>query len=410
MKKYLMVLITLFLLFVSACEPKESEGFKTLKEAVALYQVKLDTLLSDEADTRSVKGRFYNDTPYNEADMIEKDVYLALYDKQVDNSNQVLLTPYLKAYKDLLDKLNVALVSFEVDGVEAEIELKNDYGVSMTFNVYVSKDSGVVIRYQMTSNITEEVMAYGVKLGYEGDVFYVKQLIHYETNDVYEYFEFLEGKTLIEFNYRDDENFRYKYTNQTTNESFDWYISNDAYGNFSSRLMWFNPITNIRTIYADGYEPIKHFSVFNEKGIILSYTDSLDGMISLWFQLLEASGFDHAYLDSNAHRNEGVYKDGVMLFKDHDYRQFNVDLSETYGYANVSVTIDLERSELSNDILSLKTYGMNFNHDEITKDFITSTIENAFEESKHLAVYRGVDFNGGNIKEQLMKQIDKDLK
>ncbi|HKL61094.1 MAG TPA: hypothetical protein VJY66_01795 [Acholeplasma sp.] len=409
MKKYLMVLL-MMLVFVSGCEPAVSENSKSLKEVVTLYQAKLNTLLDDEANKRSVKGRYYNDTPYDETDMVERDVYLALYNKQLDNSNQVLLTPHLKAYKDLLDKLNDELDSFEVDVVEANIELTNQYGVSMTFNVYVSKDSGVVIRYQLTSNITEEIMAYGVKLGYEADVFYVKQLIHYEARDTYEYFEFLEGTSLIEFDYRDEENFKYKYTNQTTNESFDWYISNDTFGYASSRLMWFNPKTNIRTIYADGYEPIKHFSVINEKGIVFSYTDSLDGMLTLWFQLLEASGWDYAYLDSNAHRNEGVYKDDEMLFKNHGYRQFNVDLSETYDFANVSVMLDLESSELTNDILSLKTYNMKFNHDELTKDFITSTIENSFEESKHLAVYRGVDFNGGNIKKQLINQIDKDLK
>ena len=54
-------------------------------------------------------------TPYDETDMVERDVYLALYNKQLDNSNQVLLTPHLKAYKDLLDKLNDELDSFEVD-------------------------------------------------------------------------------------------------------------------------------------------------------------------------------------------------------------------------------------------------------------------------------------------------------
>ena len=81
-----------------------------------------------------------------------------------------------------------------------------------------------------------------------------------------------------------------------------------------------------------------------------------------------------------------------------------------YKFANVGVTIDLQQEDLTNDILSLKAYQMNFNHPEITTDYIASTLDTLYEESKHLAVYRGIDFYSGNIKETLYHEMDDDLK
>jgi hypothetical protein len=173
-------------------------------------------------------------------------------------------------------------------------------------------------------------------------------------------------------------------------------------------LRWFNPETQIRTIYADGEEGIKHVGYFNDKGNFFDYSDYLDGTISVRFQLLEATGWDQAYLDSNAHRDQGVYKDGVMLFEEDEYKQFNVDLNDRF--ANVGVTIDFQEGELTNDILNLNAYHMEFNHPEITVASIAQTLDNVYEESKHLAVYRGIDFYSGNVKEDLYNTIDDDLK
>jgi hypothetical protein len=72
--------------------------------------------------------------------------------------------------------------------------------------------------------------------------------------------------------------------------------------------------------------------------------------------------------------------------------------------------IDLAKKDLNDDILSLKAYDMDFNHPEITLDFINQTIDHLYEESKYLAVYRGIDFYSGNIKDELYQEIDDDLK
>ncbi|MBU1093702.1 MAG: hypothetical protein KKH01_04490 [Firmicutes bacterium] len=417
MKKIYLSSIILFIFTLVACTQIDPETVltlpQTLKEAVTIYNEKLTFLIESESETNSdnvVLTRFYNDTPYNADDMIYKDIYLEVYNKQKDNSNHVYLTEHLLQYKLLLDEINTLLVSYDIDELEANIDINFQNNLSIEANVFLSQDRGVVIKFASVSLFSEEPVFYGIKMGYENNIFFVKQFINYTERDTYSYFEFMENVSLIQISYRDEDNFRYQYVNQVDNELFEVYYASNDYGPSEYTLMWFNPDTNIRSIYHDGYDSIRHFEVFNEKTSIFDYTDYLDGNISLRFQLLEASGWDYAYLDSNAHPDEGVYKNGVMLFEPDEYRQFNVDLNYTYQFANVGVTIDLKQEELTNEILSLETYQMNFNHPEITIDYISETFYNLYEESKHLAVYRGIDFYSGNIQTTLYDEIDDDLK
>ena len=417
MKKVYSILIVIILGILTACTPNEQETIielpKTLKEAVTVYNDKLTSLIDDEneeSSSNTMLSRFYNDTPYDPDDMIQKSKYLEVYNNQKDNSNHVYLTDYLLQYKNLLDDINVLLESFEIDEMEANIQINFQNNQALDAYVYLSIDSGVVVKVTTESIFTHKQVFYGIKMGYENNVFFVKEFKHYKESNTYNYFEFLENISLIHIDYRDEENFRYQYRNQVDNELFDVYYSSNSDGQNEYTLRWFNPKTNIRTIFHDGYSPVRHFDVYNEKTTIFSYSDYPDESISLRFQLLEASGWDYAYLDSNAHPNEGVYKNGVMLFQPDQYRQFNVDLNYTYKFANVGVTIDLNKDELTNEILNLNAYGMDFNHPEITMDYITQTINNLYEESKHLAVYRGIDFYSGNVREAFYNEMDDDLK
>jgi hypothetical protein len=343
--------------------------------------------------------------------MIDRDTYLEIYNQQKDYSNEVYLTEYLSQYKYLLDEINILLQEADIDEMNIDLHIDFQYNQSLFASVYLSRDNGVVIKFLASAIFSEEPFYYGIKMGYEDNVFFVKELANYKSSDTYTYFELLENISLIKIKYRDEENFRYEYVNQVDNEMFEVYRSSNDYAPDESLLRWFNPDTNIRTVYSEGgYEPIRHFELFNDKTSVFDYTDYLDGQITIRFQLLEATGWDYAYLDSNAHKNQGVYKDGKMLFEEDEYRQFNVDLNYEYGFANVGVMIDLAKKDLNNDILSIKAYDMDFNHPEITLDFINQTIDHLYEESKYLAVYRGIDFYSGNIKDELYQEIDDDLK
>ena len=417
--KKLYICLSLILLFVLyACTPGEESSNKvlpqTLKEAVTLYNQKLSALIDTENQLKtsdSISLRFYNDKPYDPDDMIPREQYLEIYNQQRDNSNHVNLTEYLLQYKKLLDDINILLESYDIDEVEVNLEINFNGDQSLEAYVYLSKDNGIVVKFDSETIFTHKPVFYGIKIGYENEVFFVKKFSHYKETDVYDYFEFLENVSLVQIKYRDENNYRYQYRNQVDNELFEVYHAtnnNNAPADYT--LMWFNPKTNIRTIYGGGYDPIRHFELFNEKTSIFSYTERLNDKISLRFQLLEASGWDYAYLDSNAHRNEGVYNNGVMLFENVSYRQFNVDLNTELKFANVGIILDMNKDELTNEILSLEAYQMNFNHPEITADYITQTMNNLYEESKHLAVFRGINFYSGNIRETLYNEMDDDLK
>ena len=410
MKKLILILVFILSLSVFSCEKNEG-GSKTLLEVTSIYKDKVDSIL-DSKMTKDKRGRFYNDTPYNEDDMLPVDTYLAVYDKLVDNSNNVVLTPYLSLYKKLLDDLYLALESLDESVVEADLTLPFLGSRLVDAHIFVSKDDGVVFEFDFSQTIfeTTTTSTYRLKMGYEENLFFIKQLAYNKNEDKYKYFEFLENTSIIDMTYRDESNFKYKYVNQISNEYFETSRIDDGYNEPYAHLTWFNPKTMIRTIYADGVDPIRHITLFNEKTMIFSYSDYLDGKISLWFQLLEATGWDHAYLDGNAHRNEGVYSNGVMLFKEDEYRQFNVDLVPSINFANVSVTLDFDKEALSDDILNLSRYQMSFYEDKLTRSFVMDTINHSFLESKHLAVYRGIDFYSGNVRSEFINQMDKDIK
>lgn len=414
MKKVYVMTLTICIMILSSCSTTgdnyEVDRPQTLKEAVSTYKEKLEYILEDDATTlASRNNKYYNDTPYDPDDMLEKQVYMDVYNEQVDRSFEVHLTDYLSIYKTMLADIDQVLNDYEIEEIEVEMEIKYDMNEGLTAQVSFSKDFGVVIKFQMPSIFGNGIYEYAIKTGYEGDVFFVKELKSRQDSNHFDYFEFRENHSLIDISYTDEKSYHYSYVNQVDETTFDLYISENSYGPDAYRLLWYNPETRIMTIYGNGYEPIKYFALYNDKGMVFNYTDYLDETISLWFQLLEATGWDHAYLDSNAHRQQGVYKDGQMLFEEEEYRQFNVDLYPAYNIANVSVTIDLAKSDLTNEILNLNAYDMTFNYSEITIDYINQTVDRSYDESKELAIYRGIDFYGANIYDQFIDVIDSDL-
>lgn len=385
---------------------------KTLKESVAFYKGKIESILEEDEKTSTSTSsvKLYNDTPYNPENMLEKKEYMDVYNQQVDHTHQVSLPIYLDMYKTLLIDMDEVLKTCEIDDIEMDIVIDFGSTKELEVNISLSKDLGVLIKFQIQSFFNDAYYDNAIKTGYEGDVFYIKQLVTFSDNENrFTYFEFREDHSLINISYINENSYDYSYVSQVDNTTFKLNMNGNAFHPNIYRLFWYNPETNIQTIYSNEYDHARHFSLFNDKGIIFEYTDNLDDTITLWFQLLEADGWDYAYLDSDAHKNQGVYKNGVMLFDEDEYRQFNVDLYPQYQKANVSVTIDLNENELTNEILNLNAYEMDFNHPEITVDYINETIENAYEESKDFAVYRGIDFYGSNIYDQFIDVIDKDL-
>jgi hypothetical protein len=326
------------------------------------------------------------------------------------NTNDVVLSQYLMHYKDRLDEVLLQIADIEDDAISADVYVTFQGVLQIEAFVYLSKDGGITLRYRAQGIFSNTEVQYGIKMGYKDDLFYLKELKVYETDKRFDYFEFLEDSNMITVTYSENSQYRYQYVSQVNNERFDISYTPNNYGPDGRVVFWFNPETNISAVVGDGYESTRHFELFNEKTSIFSYSEYGDGMIALRFQLLEASGWDHAYLDSNAHRNEGVYVDNYMLFTNYDYRQFNVDLNYNYGFANVGVTIDMPKANLTQQHLNLNYYDMDFNHPEITLAYIESVMENIHQDSADLAKYDFINFSNIENFDLFYSFVDNDLK
>ncbi len=416
MKKTIVITMMLIISFMLlACTPTNNaptiELPKTLKEGVTTYHSKLTSVLEvPSTNDEAIPTRFYNNTPYNPDDMLPRSAYQTVYDNMRNNTNDVVLSEYLTHYKDKLDEVLLQMEAIDDEAISANVYITFQGILQIEAFVYLSKDGGITLRYTAQGIFNDTEVQYGIKMGYKDDLFYLKELKVYEVDKNFTYFEFLEDSNMITVTYSDNAQYRYQYVSQVNNEHFDISYTPNNYGPDGRVISWYNPETNISAVVGDGYESTRHFELFNDKTSIFSYSDSGDGMIALRFQLLEASGWDHAYLDSNAHRNEGVYVDNYMLFTNHDYRQFNVDLNLDYGFANVGVTIDLAKENLTQAHLNLNHYDMDFNHPEITIDYIESVMANIHQDSADLAKYDFINFSNIENFDLFYDFVDNDLK
>ena len=275
-----------------------------------------------------------------------------------------------------------------------------DFGghVGIEAAVSMSRDQGILLK--MSVSINEEVMYYGIKLGYEDKNFYIREYYEIINNSSFNYFEFLENNHLINVLYT-NEDYWYQYKNQ--NDNTDYSLSINSEGKV---LHWYNPETMVRTTLSENEGHFNYFELFNEKGIVFSYQEYLDiNEIKVAWQLLEATGWDEAYVSDLPSPYKGVYKDDIHLFQG---EKMNSSMNEVS--ANIRLEMTMTKEEFTDSILNLSAYGLAFQHPELTVEIINSKIASAMSESIELSIYRGIDFLGDNLRTELYSVIDKDIK
>ncbi len=398
------VLILCMALCVVSCK-KTSVN---LLDKIIEYQEKLDTIIAvDESTSMSMQQRSLQipsekQSISEELDpdkLIKREAFLAVYNQQVSNALDVQLDEFLMIYQDLLDETIAKLEEQEIIAVIAylTIDFGEDQGLDAV--VTMSPDQGIVIK--MTLSFDEINLYYGVKLGYEGADFYIRELSKNDDSGFFEYFEFLENHYVVNARYSGAD-YWFHYVNQVDST---YYSISEQNGSFT--LSWYNPETMVRTILSDEGN-LKNYELFNEKGILFSYSDFPDtGNIYVAWQLLEATGWDAAYMqDGNGSIHTGVYWEGLKL--PIEARQYNVDLN--VNFANVRLDIEMPKDNFTDEVLNLSAYGLDFQHPDLTVALIQSKIDSALEESAYLSVYRGVDFLNDDLSVALYAVVDEDVK
>lgn len=374
-----------------------------LKSVVSAYQSEMNDIL-DENQNAFNKDKYKLTSDYLENQMYSKSDYLEVYNVQRDNTLDVKLDEILSMYKEILDEAASYLDEHDIDSVKADIELDLDIFGKLDVEVFISSQGSLVFILN-TNDLA--IKRYGVKLGYENEDFYIREFIEYDGSNSYTYFEFLENNYLINVRLNSD-NMWYRYQNQNDLTYYE-YSENLFNGELvSSSIRWYNPETKVRTTISDS-ERVMHFvEFFNPKGIYFSYMNYLDdNQIELRYQLLEATGWTDAFATYTNHPDRGVYNNGVKLFDEN----VRVGAYINSNFANVSATMTLSStSQITPELLTLSMYGLDFNHPEITMDYITTTLHNTKEDSNALRVYRGIDFSMDDVNLQLFELIDQDLK
>jgi len=438
MKKIINIILVLSLsVFFVGCkddteDTEDTEDLSNLNidsyyEKAVEYQEKLSDLIDNEVQMNMefenviepLKFSILNSA--NDLDDLKKypkEHFMDVYSNQPGYQNDIDRTEFLYLYKDLLDFIIEELEKNSIEELDVFIELNllqfEDISVSCSF----SSQEEIIFKLDYITGEFRIMTAF--KTGYENDTFYVKELdyYHYEGDINYIYSEFYEDDYYMSINVNSEDDFSYLFTSVRTDEHFvlakvDGVIEGqeEAYGGYS--ILWYDTVSQIRYNVGFSREDVvlsEYYEVFNDHGIVFSYIDydTLNPEVRFAWNMLEASGWDYAYVDdlesSNPQPGDGIYKDDVLLF---DGDKFNVGLND--NYANLRIEKEFNINEYTEEQLNLTEYGLTFSIENLNFDYIENLKYQASVASKDYEYFKGIDFFGNDIVSDFIDMIDNDI-
>ncbi len=370
------------------------------------YQEKLSLIievdqLKDELANETFKllSNTYDNDPY----MRSKETFLNVYNQQTNRLNDVRLDPILEIYKSLLDDIIEILNESEIDGITADILIDFQNFYSLDAHIELLKEGSVLVKL----SITIEDMTYysGLKMGYDKDDFYLRSLEMYNGANSFEYFEFYENHQMVNIRYSSEASW-YRYQNQVDNTFYEISQNYSEESPFFD-IRWFNPETKIRTSIMQSEEITNSLEFFNDKGIYFSYVEHVEiQKIELTWELLETSGWDACYINGINNPLNGIYLNNEKIVMD---AKVYALLYDTHSL--VWAKYQIPKDEITNDILNLSAYGLDFNYSNLINiEYLEDTMEGVLDSIELLSVYRGIDFINDRLDEVLYQAIDPDIK
>lgn len=392
------VLFACLITALASCEETNKEEPKTIKEAVSLYYGELSELLIEDHKNRNKLTSTHQESTTNEDKFISRETLLDVYETLDDDTFDVNLSTHLSYYQRLLNQLRLKLENDTTTKKTYEGNLETNQGTTVLFKVTLTEDGNLVFDYNdvLSNGKDENAFVASIKMGFDDNDFYLNELRHIEEINGYDYFEFIEQQSIHQISYSNENNYQYKADNLKTNQYASLLVREDFYKNVESTIVWINSDNQTRTILRNGINRTRQLALYNEHGMVFTYADDQEEQINLWFQLLEATGWDRAYFDTSDDLNVGVYKDGLRLFSEGQYKDFNSNFDALNKQASYGVFIELAENELSNDILNLSAYQLAFYDNKVTKEWVSSVLDGAYTEASSLMVYQDVDFTNAS--------------
>ncbi len=264
-----------------------------------------------------------------------------------------------------------------------------------------------------------------IKLGFNQHRLDYQELIYEDTTHSspkddsslsYQYYKFLEYNESILIDYTEQQT-SINYTNIETSEN--WLLKsginvlNEPYANlFGYDLVKYDPKTNVEMHLQVLGDSIfnEEYIIYDEHGWVYRYKNRhlTDDTVQLNMNIIMANGWDYTTLEQTMleHTTLGLYmSDGSNIYEG--------PLSFTSNQYEVSLDLGILLSQdepLSDDLLSLESYGLYMDHPKANVDFLDNIKIDDIEKIKSALLPIGMNVFADNLHNELFFFMDETIK
>lgn len=422
--KKIWVLILMVLLLGGCSSTGGNSGFfsKSVSEFTEKYarvQEKIDELMDESDGNASVtsnqeqkpsKVKLLSTDPDN---FYYPEDFLEVYNSDAQTTSPVSSLEFISPYSLLLEEIETD-VDFDHLVLETPYSVNIEWCGEASVTFYNVLDGHILIHFVSTD--TDQFL----KVGFVNDLFHLvyfnygiyEEQISSITKEVinYNYEDFVEDTSLVVINSLEGDWVTYSFIDIPGSNQSQYTFHNGVedisfYDLDTDRVFFFSNTNGVNTMQEVVYK--------NEKGYVFSYLEGAyvpAGQVEIRWQLLEATGWDYAFIQnmaaSNIQEGDGIFIDGENLYV-HGKDRLNCDL--TPWNANVLFGRDFLKSELTNEILNLSAYGMTFSRNDLTIDAIEQSLQEGRDMIDEKIIYEGVNFRSDTIKTDVLSLLDPDI-
>ena len=413
-KLFIFTTLLLGLFLVSCTNDSTIQGNNDVDSFLGYAQDFSDKIDELMLATDSFNQLAFNDTVLDTSDnQYDMDDFRYVYENQPGMEVDINRVDFLNDYKEMLDDIIEALEAEEIADLDAYINI--DLGLFGVMDISCGiRDDGILVRMDYTYE--EQRVFSSIKLGYEGANFFIKNMEYYQVQDGYSYHyeEFTENESYFQLTFGNMYDFTFHYVNEV-----DLYALLIVKGEgvieaevpqSGYNIFWTDVDNDLRYNYSinQDMEVIsENIDFYNQYGIVLSYMDydtSNDELRLMW-NLLEATGWDYVIINNIEYEfSADLMKNDVNLIPGETIRAYI-----NSHHCLLSLDKNVSINDLSDEMLLLNEYGLNFSEGRYTVEFINDVRLVATNTAINFEIADGLSIYDENFTDSFLDMIDADL-
>lgn len=325
------------------------------------YKLKITDLIEEEpAFNQKTPKRNEVDTS---DDVYETDDFLSVYNTQDNVFYDVHREYFLEDYEDMIDLILSGLMNDESFILGEFLTTNIDYlGMELGAEIYCDyTETGMIIKldYSYSISLSNRRIYSIIELGYIEEDFYLNCMEYEQKLDTVSclYEEFIENQGYMTIDFNEAGDYYFEYVDEVDLTILNAFKFENGWNTIS--------ITNARDNYFYRYKYDSNMdflgeeiNIYGDHGCDLEYLESNTSVqeIRLEYNLLETTGWTHVMMENDYDFNSAcLYNGETKLFTETDVFGY---ISESYAKLMYYQTI--ETDELSNEVLRLTQYGLDF--------------------------------------------------